>query len=175
MHHLTTVAIVCECSATCLKVSSPYKCWLPVTNQTSSFLRSIIIFIFLVSLYFMAASLRRTLVLIMHTEHLLYNYFQYMFSLNVLLQKIIILILLSVIRSGPCFLSKCFLISASFNRGLPGLYLLGEKSHLSNCFQHCTVIYCLSSSFTPGKWRMITHQNHFNFLIIIAFFLSGNS
>src|SRR5690606_40918462 len=27
--------ISCEFAATCLKVSSPYKCWLPVTNQIS--------------------------------------------------------------------------------------------------------------------------------------------
>src|SRR6478672_3813034 len=38
---LRAAAISCECFATAFKVSGPYRCWLPVTNQTSSFLRSI--------------------------------------------------------------------------------------------------------------------------------------
>ena len=36
-------AIACECSATCSSVSGPYRCWLPVTNQTSNCLRSIMV------------------------------------------------------------------------------------------------------------------------------------
>ena len=35
------LAMICECSATFFKVSSPYKCWLPVKNQISSGCRSI--------------------------------------------------------------------------------------------------------------------------------------
>src|SRR5262249_27740652 len=36
------VAISFACSATVLRVSSPYKCWLPVANQSSNFAKSII-------------------------------------------------------------------------------------------------------------------------------------
>src|SRR5205085_7452563 len=35
----SALAIVWECVATCFNVSSPYKCWLPVTNQTSNVFR----------------------------------------------------------------------------------------------------------------------------------------
>src|SRR5271157_1498067 len=33
-------AISLECSSTFFSVSGPYRCWLPVTNQTSNFFRS---------------------------------------------------------------------------------------------------------------------------------------
>jgi hypothetical protein len=32
----SALAMVWECVATCFNVSSQYKCWLPVTNQTSN-------------------------------------------------------------------------------------------------------------------------------------------
>src|SRR5215203_6853797 len=39
-------ATICwEWFATCFSVSSPYKCWLPVTNQTSNFFNSFIFII----------------------------------------------------------------------------------------------------------------------------------
>jgi len=37
------LAMIWECSATLFNVSSPYKCWLPVTNQTSNGCKSIIL------------------------------------------------------------------------------------------------------------------------------------
>jgi hypothetical protein len=37
------VAILDESAATCLRVLGPYKCWLPVTNQTSDFFKLFII------------------------------------------------------------------------------------------------------------------------------------
>src|ERR1035437_9765708 len=39
---LNAFAIACELVATWASVSGPYKCWLPVTNQTSKFLNTFI-------------------------------------------------------------------------------------------------------------------------------------
>ena len=44
---LNEEAISCECLATCFNVSSPYKCWLPVTNQTSNVFKLIMYFFLL--------------------------------------------------------------------------------------------------------------------------------
>src|SRR5690606_9050998 len=41
---LSAAAICCACSATCRKVSSPYRNWLPAINQASGFLRSVILY-----------------------------------------------------------------------------------------------------------------------------------
>src|SRR5690606_12793607 len=46
---LSDEAICRACSATCFKVSSPYRNWLPVINQASGFLRSVILYRFTVS------------------------------------------------------------------------------------------------------------------------------
>src|SRR5215471_18228458 len=40
---LRPATISCECRATVSRVRSPYRCWLPVTNQSSFFRRSIIL------------------------------------------------------------------------------------------------------------------------------------
>src|SRR6478752_8894217 len=49
---LRSFTISCECSATFFNVSSPYKCWLPVMNQTSKFpIPNGVLFIFFMCLF----------------------------------------------------------------------------------------------------------------------------
>src|SRR5690348_3191142 len=139
-------AISFECAATFCKVSSPYKCWLPVMNQTDK-----------------PPSLKGKLLFFIKK-------FYKSSTLNFLIVPLQELGVLTVITVLPMLSFKMFFYQCIFQSQCICAYPFCYECHLCNFFQHSTVVHSFRCIFSPCKWRMIAYQNHFNIFIIQIFF-----